>query len=71
MRPVVIGAAIGVAAAVAVSGILSSMLFGVSPVDALGLGGTTLLVLVIAIAAGALPARRAARVDPVTTLHYE
>ena len=71
MRPVVIGAVIGVGAAVAVSGILSSMLFGVSPVDAIGLGGTTLFVLAVAVAAGALPARRAARVDPVTTLHYE
>jgi predicted permease len=71
MRPVVIGAVIGVAAAIAVSSILSSMLFGVSPVDVIGLGGTTLFVLAVSVAAGALPARRAAHVDPVTTLHYE
>ena len=71
MRPVVIGSVIGAAVAVAISGILSSVLFGVSPVDAIGLGSTILFVLAVAVAAGALPARRVARVDPVTALHYE
>ena len=45
MRPVVIGAVIGFAAAVALSRILSSVLFGVSPADPIGLGGAALLVL--------------------------
>jgi predicted permease len=71
MRPVVVGAVFGVAAAIAISGILSSVLFGVSPVDVIGLGGTTLFVLAVAVAAGALPARRATRVDLIATLHYE
>jgi len=71
MRPVVIGAVIGVAAAVGVSQILSSVLFGVSPVDPIALLGAVLVVAAVTLAAGGLPARRAARVDPMQTLHYE
>ena len=71
MRPVVIGAAVGAAAAMGVSQILSSVLFGVSPVDPLALTGAIVVVAGVAFAAGTLPARRAARVDPSRTLHYE
>jgi ABC-type antimicrobial peptide transport system permease subunit len=71
MRPVAIGAVIGAAAAVAISGILSNVLFGVSPVDAVGIGLAVAFVLGVGLVAGLLPARRAARVDPITTLHYE
>jgi putative ABC transport system permease protein len=71
MRPVVIGAAVGVLASVAVSRILASMLFGVSTFDPLALGFGTLFVLGVALLAGALPARRAARAAPVTSLHYD
>lgn len=71
MRPVVIGAVIGLAAAVGVSQILSSVLFGVSPVDPLALLGAVVVVTGVALAAGGLPARRAARVDPSRTLHYD
>jgi predicted permease len=71
MRPVVVGAAIGVAAAAAGSRILSSVLFGVSPADAVGLGGATLLVLGVALGAGVLAARPAISADPTATLRYE
>ncbi|HEX7237291.1 MAG TPA: FtsX-like permease family protein, partial [Gammaproteobacteria bacterium] len=71
MRPVVIGAVIGVAAAVGVSQILSSVLFGVSPFDPVALLGAVAVVSGVAFAAGGLPARRAARIDPNKTLHYE
>jgi predicted permease len=71
LRPVAIGAVIGVAAALAVSGILSNVLFGVSPVDAVGIGIAVSFVLGVGLVAGLLPARRAARVDPMRTLHYE
>jgi predicted permease len=71
MRPVVIGAAIGLASALGVSQILSSVLFGVSPVDPVALVGAALVVAGVAFAAGTLPARRAARVDPSRALHYE
>ena len=71
MRPVVVGCAIGLAAAMAVSQVLSSVLFGVSPIDPVALLGATFVVAGVAFAAGTLPARHAARVDPSTTLHYE
>jgi predicted permease len=71
MRPVVIGAVIGVVAAVALSRVLSSVLFGVSPADPLGLGGAALLVLGVALAAGALAALPAMRAHPTVALRYE
>jgi predicted permease len=71
MRPVVIGAVVGLAAAVGVSQVLSSVLFGVSPVDPIALLGAVIVVAGIAFAAATLPAQRAARVDPSRTLHYE
>jgi predicted permease len=71
MRPVVVGAVIGVAAASAMSGILSSVLFGVSPADPAGFGGAVLLVLGVALIAGIMAARRATWIDPMTTLHSE
>jgi predicted permease len=71
MRPVVIGAVVGVAAAAGVSRVLSSVLFGVSPADPIALIGAPLVVATVALAAAALPARRAARFDPSRTLHYE
>jgi len=71
MRPAVIGALIGVVAASGVSRILSSVLFGVSPADVVGLGGAALLVVAVALAAGLIAARPVTRVDPTATLRYE
>ena len=71
MRPVVVGALIGVAAASAVSRILTSVLFGVSPVDPVGLGGAALLVLGVAVAAAVMAVRPATRADPIAALRYE
>jgi predicted permease len=71
MRPVGVGAIVGAAAAAGLSRILTSVLFGVSPLDPVGLGLAALFVLAVALTAGFLPARRATRVDPMTTLRYE
>jgi len=71
MRPVVIGGAAGLLAGLAVSRILSSVLFGVSPADAVALVATVLVVGGVALTAGFLPARRASRVAPNVVLHYE
>ena len=71
MRPVVIGGVIGIVAASAVSRVLSSVLFGVSPADPVGLGGAALLVLCVAFGAGMMAARPATRADPTATLRYE
>jgi predicted permease len=71
MRPVIIGAIIGVIAAGALSRVLSSVLFGVSPADPIGLGGAALLVLAVALAAGVAAAVPATRAHPTTTLRHE
>jgi putative ABC transport system permease protein len=71
MRPVVVGAVLGVVAAGAVSRVLSSVLFGVSSADPIGLGGSALLVVGVALAAGVLAARPATSADPTATLRHE
>ena len=71
MRPVVVGAVVGVAAASALSRILSSVLFGISPADPVGLGGAALLVLGVAFAAGLIAARPVTGADPTAALRYE
>jgi predicted permease len=67
----VIGVAIGLAAGAVVSQLVRSLLFGVSALDPLTFGGAALLFLAIAFAATLGPARRAARVDPMTALRAE
>ncbi|HJR68806.1 MAG TPA: ABC transporter permease [Gammaproteobacteria bacterium] len=71
MRPVVVGAVIGLAAAVGMSRVLSSVLFGVSPFDPIGIGVAGVFVLGIAVVAGLLPGRSAVRQPPLKALHYE
>jgi predicted permease len=71
MRPVFGGAVIGIAMAIGLSRILASVLFGVSPVDPIGLGGAALLVIVVAIAAGIMAARPATRADAIAALRCE
>jgi putative ABC transport system permease protein len=71
MRPVVIGAVVGLAGAVAVSTVLSSVLFGVSPFDPVGIGAAALFVLGVAFTAGVLPGRKAVRQHPLAALHHD
>jgi predicted permease len=71
MRPVVVGALLGVAGGVAASGVLSSMLFGVSPLDALALAGSISFVLCVAFVSGGAVAPPAARRDPMVGLRVE
>jgi hypothetical protein len=66
-----IGAAIGTAASLAVTRYLGSMLFRIKPNDPLTLFGVCALLLVVALAACYVPARRATRVDPLVALRYE
>ncbi len=65
------GLLLGVAGALALSHAASSLLFGVAWADGLTLALATLLLLLVALAAGYLPARRATRVDPATALSAE
>ena len=71
LRPVALGAAIGVAAALAASRVLSSQLFGVSRTDPLTIGAVVATLIGVALVASAVPARRAAAVDPTRALQSE
>ncbi|MGA8269553.1 MAG: ABC transporter permease [Candidatus Acidiferrales bacterium] len=66
-----IGAAVGVAAAIGATRLLSSLLFGVRPGDPLTLIAVSVILLACALVACYIPARRAMRVDPMVALRYE
>lgn len=66
-----VGAILGLAASIALAGLLRGMLYGIAPNDPLTLAGATSALLLIALAACWIPARRATRVDPIVALRYE
>ena len=66
-----LGVAVGLLAAYGGSRFIQSMLFGLSPTDPLTYGFVTLFLIVIAMLASLLPARRAAQVEPMTALRSE
>ncbi len=65
------GAGLGVAGALIVSHLMAGLLFGVSPNDLTTFAGVTLVLTTVALAASYIPALRAMRLDPITTLHSE
>src|SRR5215471_3120102 len=64
----VAGIALGIAGGIALTGLLSSMLFGVTPTDPYTFAVCAVLMLLVALAATWIPAARASRVDPIVAL---
>jgi ABC-type antimicrobial peptide transport system permease subunit len=71
LRLVLIGAALGVPAALMAARLIASQLFGVSSADPAAILAATLTLLAVAVLASYLPARRATRVDPLVALRCE
>ncbi len=71
MKFVLLGLAIGIAAAMGLSRLMASMLFEVKPTDAASYAAACGVLVFVALVACLLPAWRAARVDPATSLRYE
>ena len=67
-RLVAAGVLVGLAGAIATTRVMRSLLFDVSPTDPLTLGAVTVLLVAMGLAAAWMPARRAARIDPVEAL---
>ena len=71
LRTALLGVGIGLAAALGLTQLLKSLLFGIGATDPLTFISVAVTLLCVALAASYLPARRAMRVDPLTALKYE
>jgi putative ABC transport system permease protein len=71
MSLVLVGAVIGLAGAYAATRVMSNLLFGVTPTDLTTFIAVPLVLLLVALVACLIPARRATRVDPLIALRYE
>jgi predicted permease len=71
MKPILLGVAIGLAAALALGRIVASLIYGVTATDPLTYAGVALLLVAVGLIATVLPAFRATRIEPVRTLREE
>jgi putative ABC transport system permease protein len=65
------GITVGIPASVAVGRVIREILYGVSPMDPLTIGGTSLLLIAITLLASYVPALRATRVNPMVAMRHE
>lgn len=68
---ILIGLAIGLAGALLVTRVFSSLLYGIKPTDPLTFVAVSMALAAVALLASYIPARRASRIDPMTALRYE
>jgi len=71
LKPILLGVALGLAAALALSRAVASLIFGVRATDPLTFVAVALLLLVVGIFATIIPAYRATRIEPVRILREE
>ena len=71
MRKVIAGIAVGVPLALLSSRLVRGLIYGLEPTDTPTIAASVVLLLIGGVAAGALPARRAAKLDPVRAIHVE
>jgi putative ABC transport system permease protein len=69
--PAAVGVLLGLPVALAASGMLRALLYGISPRDLTVFAGVPVVLLIVALGASFLPARRAAKVDPIVALRCE
>jgi ABC-type antimicrobial peptide transport system permease subunit len=71
LKPILVGVALGLAAALALSRVVASLIFGVRATDPLTFAAVALLLLLVGIFATIIPAYRATRIEPVRILREE